>query len=180
MRPNPTRDTYVGAAVAVALAGLFAFSYGGKKMLASEASVGTYPVTAVFNRVDGLFEGDQVYLSGIPIGVVGKQYLDENFRAVVRLNLNSGVMLPTDSAAAIHTDGLFGAKFVVVEPGIEETALAANGVIQYTQDAVVVSELLDLIIAEGKARRAQDSNAQAEDTPAAPENQQPDSQQEGN
>ncbi|MCR4376485.1 MAG: MlaD family protein [Rhodospirillales bacterium] len=163
MKHNPTRDIWVGASAVVALAGLFAFSYAGKQMSA-EASVGAYPVVATFNRVDGLFEGDAVQLSGIRVGTVGAQHLDDNFRAVVTLNINSSTSLPVDSAVAIHTDGLFGSKSVVLEPGVEDKMLKAGDTIQYTQGAVVVGELLNLIIEEGRARRAKTNDATGNDT----------------
>lgn len=153
MQNNDNRDTVVGGLVVLVLAALFAFSYGGKE-LTTQASVGSYPVTAVFNRVDGLLEGDEVRLGGIRIGSVGAQSLDQNYRAVVTLNIDTGVGVPVDSAAAIHTDGLFGSKFVVLEPGVEETDLAAGDDIEYTQGAVIVGELLGLIIDEGHARQA--------------------------
>lgn len=152
MKINPTRDVFVGAAVVVALLGLFGLSYTGKQ-LSVEAGVGAYPVTATFNRVDGLFEGDEVRMGGIRIGTVGAQRLDKNYRAVVILNIDNDTMMPIDSAAAIHTDGLFGSKFVVFEPGIEDDMLKTGDEIQYTQGAMVVSELLNLIIEEGHARK---------------------------
>lgn len=156
MRHNPTRDMIVGATTMVALAGLFAVSYAGKQFSAS-ANVGTYPVVATFNRVDGLFEGNEVRLGGLRVGTVGSQVLDENFRAVVTMNIDSAMSIPTDSAVAIHTDGLFGSKFVVLEPGVEDVMMKAGDHIQYTQGAVVVGELLDLIIAEGRARKGNDA-----------------------
>lgn len=158
MQHNPTRDILVGATTMVALAGLFAFSYAGKQ-LSADASVGMYPVTATFNRVDGLFEGDEVRLAGIRVGTVGAQRLNEDFRAVVTLNIDSATTMPVDSAAAIHTDGLFGSKFVVLEPGVEDGVLKGGDHVQYTQGAVVVGELLSLIIDEGRARNAK-HNAQ--------------------
>ena len=152
MRNNDNRDTLVGGLVMVFIAALFAVSYGGKD-LSAQANVGTYPVTAVFNRIDGLFEGDEVRLGGIRIGTVAAQHLDQHFRAVVTLNIDSVVQVPIDSAAAIHTDGLFGSKFVVLEPGVEDQLLKAGDDIQYTQGAVIVGELLGLIIDEGRARK---------------------------
>jgi len=152
MQNNPNRDMLVGGLVVLLVAGLFSFSYAGKQMSA-EASVGTYPVTAVFSRVDGLFEGDEVRLGGIRVGTVGNQELDQNFRASVTLQIDNGVEIPVDTAAAIHTDGLFGSKFVVLEPGGEEDMIAAGGEITYTQGAIVVGEILGLIIDEGKARQ---------------------------
>jgi len=153
---NENRNTLVGGGVILVLAGLFAYSYGGKQ-LSAQANVGTYPVTAVFNRVDGLFEGDEVRLGGIRIGTVGQQVLDDNYRAVVTMNIKSGVQLPVDSAAAVHTDGLFGSKFVVLEPGVEDASMAAGDRIEYTQGAVIVGELLELIITEGRARQAENT-----------------------
>jgi hypothetical protein len=40
-----------------------------------------------------------------------------------------------------------------LEPGGDEATLADGGVITYTQDSLIVGELLDLIIAEGRMRR---------------------------
>ena len=162
MQNNPTRDKMVGAAVLLALGGLFAFSYAGKQMTA-QASVGAYPVTATFNRIDGLFEGDEVRMGGIRVGTVGEQRLDADYRAVVTLMLDNGFELPVDSAAAIHTDGLFGSKFVVLEPGIEEAPIQPGDSLQYTQGSVVVGELLNLIIEEGRARQAAASPSSQED-----------------
>ena len=154
MLQNPTRNAMVGGLVMAGLLGAFALSYSGKA-LSAKANVGTYSVLAIFNRVDGLFEGDEVRLGGIRVGTVGEQVLDANFRAHVTLNIDSVVELPLDSSAAIHTDGLFGSKFVVLEPGGEMDVLQPGGEILYTQDAVVVGELLELIIAEGKIKQAQ-------------------------
>lgn len=161
MRNNDNRDTLVGGLVMLVVAALFAVSYGGKD-LSAQANVGSYPVTAVFNRVDGLFEGDEVRLGGIRIGTVAAQKLDEHFRAVVTLNIDSAVQVPVDSAAAIHTDGLFGSKFVVFEPGVEEQSLKSGDAVEYTQGAVIVGELLGLIIDEGKARKEKNAAAKAD------------------
>jgi len=159
MKNDAKRDTLVGGLVFFFFAVLLMVSYGGKQM-ASKASVGTYPIRAVFSRVDGLFKGDEVRLGGIRMGTVGQQLLDKNFRAVVTLNMNDGLKIPVDSAAAIHTDGLLGSKFVVIDPGGAEKMLAAGDEIEYTQGSVVVSELLSLIIDEGKAKKAKQNTQQ--------------------
>ena len=147
-----SKEIAVGAVVFAFFLGVMIFMYGGQEDI-SEANEGTR-VSASFNRIDGLGEGDPVYLSGVRIGSVEKMYLNKDFRAVVTFWLREGVELPSDSSAAIHTDGLFGSKFIVLEPGAEESLLKNGSLITFTQDAVVVSELLDLIISEGKANRA--------------------------
>ena len=159
MKNNQNRDTLVGGLIFFVVVGLFAFSYAGKGAEA-ESNTTSYPLTAVFSRVDGLFTGNDVRLAGIRVGDVGEQVLDANFRVVVKLNIDNGVEIPIDSSVAIHTDGLFGSKFVVLEPGGEDAMLASGGEIEYTQGAMVVSELLSLIIDEGKAKQAKATKKQ--------------------
>lgn len=147
-----SREISVGAAVVASLVAVMIFLYTGAEDVTDKGS--GVRITADFNRVDGLIDGDPVFLSGIRIGTVEKMFLNENYRIVVALRLNEDVYVPIDSSAAIHTDGLFGGKFIVLEPGAEEAPMKSGAKITFTQDAVVVSELLDLIISEGKAKRA--------------------------
>ena len=114
-------------------------------------------VTAKFNKVDGLVEGSEVRLGGIKVGHVLKMKLDEQFRAVLSLKLEKALLIPADSSASIHTDGLFGYKFVVLEPGAETVYLKSGGELSFTQDAVVVGDLLELIISEGRVSRDQEA-----------------------
>ena len=93
-------------------------------------------------------------MGGVRIGRVSKLHLDNYFRAVVTMDLDNKYPYPLDTSASIHTDGLFGGKFIVLEPGAEENTLATGDEISLTQDAVVVSDLLELIIAEGKSAKA--------------------------
>ena len=113
-------------------------------------------VTAKFNKVDGLSEGSEVRLGGIKIGHVFKLALDDQFRAVITLKLDRSVPIPKDSSASIQTDGLFGAKFVVLEPGAEMVDLKPHDQLTFTQDAVIVADLLELIISEGRIARGHD------------------------
>lgn len=147
-----SREISVGAAVVALMLAVMFFLYSGAEDVSDEGS--GMRITADFNRVNGLIEGDSVFLSGIRIGTVEKMFLNKNYRIVVALRLNNDVYVPIDSSAAIHTDGLFGGKFIVLEPGAEEAPMKSGSKITFTQDAVVVSELLDLIISEGKAKRA--------------------------
>ena len=148
----------VGGMMLAVVALCFVASYSGDRLSPQSG----YAVTAGFNKVDGLADGDDVRLSGIRIGHVEGQKLDPHFRAVLTLRIESGIKLPADSSAAIHTDGLFGSKFIVIDPGGDLAMLEDGDEIQYTQDAVIVEHMLDLIIAEGKARRAAAAQPQGE------------------
>jgi len=148
------REIVIGAAtVALLIGGLVGMN--ARYQIASAGTDEGLIIYAKFNKVDGLVEGTEVRLGGIRIGHVSAMSLDDQFSAVVAFTIEKSVPLPTDTSAAIHTDGLFGAKFVVLEPGAEEAFLRSGGELNFTQDAVVVSDLLDLIISEGHVARRQ-------------------------
>ena len=112
-------------------------------------------ITAKFNKVDGLSKDSEVRLGGIKVGHVFRMALDDQFRAVITFKLDKSVSIPKDSSASIQTDGLFGAKFVVLEPGAETANLKSHDQLIFTQDAVIVTDLLELIISEGRIARGQ-------------------------
>ena len=147
------RQIIVGGLVVVGLVLMLALSFGRSAIEAPDG----YPLKAVFNRVDGLAEGDEVRLAGIRVGTVAEQILDDQFRAVVTFRIDENLKLPMDSSVAIHTDGLFGAKFAVLEPGGEEDLLEPGDEITFTQDAMTVDEILELIISQGRARQRKQS-----------------------
>jgi phospholipid/cholesterol/gamma-HCH transport system substrate-binding protein len=146
------REVAVGVTAMIVFAGILLLSY--LSMGEAGRARSGYLVHANFNRVDGLVAGDEVQVGGVPVGKVEAMALAENFRVRVSLRIDDDLPLPSDTSAAIHTDGLFGGKFVVLEPGGEESTLADGGVVTFTQDSLIVSELLDLVIAEGRAQRA--------------------------
>lgn len=155
--PTVTRDELrqiiTGTAAVVAVLALFLFAYQANRESARIPS-GGYRLTAMFNRVSGIGPGSPVEVAGIPVGAVETMSLQPDYRARVTMRIDLGVALPRDTSAAIHTDGLFGGRFLVLDPGGAEETLGDGEAIAFTQDAVVISELLDLIIAEGRAARA--------------------------
>lgn len=152
------RDTVTGAIV-VAVGVVFlalVYTRGGGE----EAGDG-YLLTAKFNKADGISVGSQVRLSGVTVGKVVGQTLDPDFRAVTTLRIAGNVQLTADTAAAIHTDGLLGGKYLELKPGGDDAVLKPGSRIEYTQDAVVVEELLEMIIQQGRSKRGFDADRPA-------------------
>lgn len=112
-----------------------------------------YQVFARFNRTDGLQIGNTVRLAGIDIGRVVDAKLDENFKAILTFEVKEAVKLPDDSSAAIVSSGIMGAKYIEIEPGGSEDMIPPGGEFSYTQDAMVIEELIERIISIGKAKR---------------------------
>ena len=147
-------EMMVGGGVVAVLLGALLLSYGGHT-IAKRTESGYYRLNATFNRVDGLLEGDEVRLGGIKVGTVAEMKLDPHFRAVLGLRIQDGLKLPRDSSASIQTAGLFGPKYIVLEPGGDDVNFKPGDKIIYTQEATIVSELLNLIISQGQAARGE-------------------------
>ncbi len=146
-----SRHSIVGFVALLALLVLGVLSFA---TTTTEKTAG-FDITADFDRVDGLSVGDEVLMSGIKIGEVTRMILTESFRARLTLNIDDGVELPSDSDARILTDGLFGSKFIEVNPGAEEEILEAGGEIEFTQESLVLQDLLDQVIGQGRSAQAE-------------------------
>jgi phospholipid/cholesterol/gamma-HCH transport system substrate-binding protein len=152
------KEVYIGAVTVALLVGVLGVM-NQSQMLSSKVETTHKRIIAKFNKVDGLSEGSDVRMGGIRVGRVTNMDLDSKFRAVVTMDVDSQFPYTLDTSAAIHTDGLFGVKFIVLEPGAEEAVLSSGDEISLTQDAVVVGDLLELIISEGNVAKAKRSNA---------------------
>lgn len=112
-----------------------------------------YAVYATFNRTDGLVIGDKVRMAGIDVGYVEKSVLDDDFRATLTLKIRSEIKIPDDSSASIVSSGIMGNKYIEIEPGGSEDFINENEEFVYTQDAIILEELIDRVISLGKAKR---------------------------
>jgi phospholipid/cholesterol/gamma-HCH transport system substrate-binding protein len=85
----------------------------------------TFKAYAVFKNVEGLKEGDNVWLSGVKIGTVRGVNIVSEGKVVVTLSLKDrqNEFIKRDATAFIGSDGLVGNKIVVIKPGIAEGVL---------------------------------------------------------
>ena len=146
-----SRDTVTGAVVVAVAALALGLVY--LKDARKSQDDAAYVVVARFNRLDGVSIGTPVRVSGVKVGAVAEQGLDPDFRAVTSLRISDQVALPADSSAAIRTDGLLGSKYIEIGPGGDDTMLKDGDSIVYTQDSMVIEELIEMIIEQGKGKR---------------------------
>ncbi|RED49950.1 MlaD family protein [Aestuariispira insulae] len=143
----------VGALVFVIGAAFMIYAY------ASDASPGRngegMHLTARFGAVDGITIGSPVLLAGIPIGKVTAQELEaESKAAIVTIAITEDIDLPIDSVAQVVSDGVFGGKYIRIEPGAELDMLMDGDPFEFVQDSVIMEELLELIITRAEERRS--------------------------
>lgn len=136
---NNIVETVIGAVV-LAVAALFLMVAYRTTDLAPASG---YELVARFDKVDGLSTGADVRMSGIKIGTVAVTELDrKTLEAVVRVTIDDGIDVPSDSAIKVAADGLLGGSFLSIEPGGEESSLPPGGEITYTQGSVNIIELV--------------------------------------
>ena len=148
-----TRYLKIGFGVAMGILFIIAFWILADNRINHQDAGTYYPLHARFNRTDGLLVGDLVRLAGMNIGKVVDAKLDENYKAILTLEIKDNIKLPDDSSASIVSSGLMGAKYIEIEPGGSEDILESGDEFSYTQDAMVIEELVDRIINIGKANR---------------------------
>ena len=98
---------------------------------------------ADFPKADGILIGADVRLAGMTIGKLVDQTINDNYSARLKLALDKRITLSTDSSVAIETDGIMGAKYLEISPGGEEETFKSGDSFIYTQDALLLDELLE-------------------------------------
>jgi phospholipid/cholesterol/gamma-HCH transport system substrate-binding protein len=85
----------------------------------------TFTVSAVFKNVEGLKEGDAVWLSGVRIGMVRGVKIIQEGQVIVSLSLRErqNEFIKKDATATIGSDGLVGNKIVVIRPGTADVII---------------------------------------------------------
>ena len=102
------------------------------KMAMHDEQSSYYSLLARFGRTDGLSVGDPVRIAGIDIGSVINAELDQNYKAVLTLEIKDGIKIPADSSVAIVSDGVLGSKYIEIEPGGDEEYLQDDAEFSYT------------------------------------------------
>ncbi|MBN1783447.1 MAG: MCE family protein [Alphaproteobacteria bacterium] len=126
-----------------ALAFLFLWTFFA--LIRQPSTVGGYQLSMVFDRADGLRNGDDVRLNGMKIGEVVAKEINADYQAVVTVEIES-IQLPDDSIAFIQTDGLFGGKYIQIGVGGSEDHFEDGDEVEYTQGSADIEGLAREVI----------------------------------
>ena len=139
MAENPM-EILAGALV---LAGAVAFvTYAGRGAGIGAAAT-TYPLHAAFRSVEGITPGTDVKLAGVKVGTIAALTLNpKTYMADAEIQIDKAILLPTDTAILISSEGLLGGNFVELVPGGATDNLAPGDEIEDTQGAVSLVSLL--------------------------------------
>jgi phospholipid/cholesterol/gamma-HCH transport system substrate-binding protein len=136
-------ETVMGAVVLVVAALFLFFAYSTSQVRAVEG----YPVTAQFERIDGIREGTDVRIAGVKVGSIVAENLDpKTFLATVKMSINPEYKLPDDTVAEIISSSLLGDKYMSLVPGGSDKIIPPGGQIKYTQAPVSLENLIGQMI----------------------------------
>ena len=136
-------EILVGLFVAAAIAAFFMLAMSVSNM-SSYGAGDSYEIKARFDNIGGLKVRSPVAAGGVTIGRVTEiQYNSDTYEAVVSMSIEEQYnKFPVDTAASILTSGLLGEQFIGFEPGAEEDFLKNGDVIDLTQSALVLEQII--------------------------------------
>jgi len=139
MRENTT-EVVVGAAV-LAAALSFLWVLAGTTGIGSASS--DLKLQANFRSAEGVTVGTDIRLAGVSIGTVSGLDLNlDTYRADATFAIDEGVAIPDDSAAVVASEGLLGGTYVEIVPGGSFEMYTDGALIEDTQGAVSLIQLL--------------------------------------
>ena len=123
-----------------------------------------YLLNAQFSDIGGLTIGSDVKIGGVVVGHVVDENLDpQTYAAVVKVQIDNNIKIPSDTSAAISSDGLLGGSYVGLSPGGSTTNLAAGQSFAVTQSAINIENLLgQFIFNMGKSSSSSGSSGSAQ------------------
>jgi phospholipid/cholesterol/gamma-HCH transport system substrate-binding protein len=168
-RKSHTLSLGTGSFVLLGFAALFYLTTQTTSRGLSFSSPPHYDVSALFDNIADLKVGAPVSMAGVEIGRVSKIDFDtKQFKAVVQMRLDARYKeIPTDSDAAIYTQGLLGGKFIGLTAGGADTFLKDKDRIEFTQSAFVLENLIGQVLANFTKSKADEQSAAAAPNPPA-------------
>jgi phospholipid/cholesterol/gamma-HCH transport system substrate-binding protein len=132
-------ESGMGMVVLVVAGVFFALAYNSTDFRADTG----YLISAEFNKIGSVKVGSDVRVSGVSVGRVVGVFLDpKSFMAKITFDIDAKYIFPLDTVAVIESEGLLGGNFVALIPGGDEDELVSGDVLEFTQDAVDISQML--------------------------------------
>lgn len=138
---------------------------------AGEISSGGYVLRAQFGSIGGLTVGSNVKIGGVVVGRVAAETLNAaTYAAEVTMTMDTRIKIPTDSSAAIASDGLLGGPYISISPGGSDEMMKPGSSFEVTQSAINIEDLIGKFIFSmgGSHNQGQGSGHGASDSSGNP------------
>ncbi|TDC89132.1 MlaD family protein [Actinomadura sp. 7K507] len=135
-------STLLKFVVFVVLTGLLTFYIA--QLILGTSFADRYRLTATFDDVTGLLEGDDVKVAGTPVGQV-KGIEVVRGKAVVEMQVDDEVRVPEDSTAAIRWRNVMGQRTIYLEPGKSQAKLGDGDRVPHTRSVVDLGAVVNAL-----------------------------------
>jgi len=137
---NRKVEFLVGCFVLVGLVAILylALQVGSARFFSSDS----YALEARFSSASGVNPGSRIEIAGVKVGTVKDVILNEQFFAIVTLELPNSLQLDDDTIASIKTAGLIGDRYINLLPGGSGIPLEAGDMIVDTESALDIESLI--------------------------------------
>jgi len=125
------------------LAGFLAFCYLAFNLgEVSFSNSRTMTIKAEFDNISGVKKGSSVQIAGVPVGKVTRVGLNTDNFAIVSIDIDRTLKIPTDSTASIKSQGIIGDKYIQIALGGDSKLLQEGGALVNTESAVDIESLI--------------------------------------
>ena len=97
---------------------------------------------SIFNYIEGISVGTDVEMAGLKIGIVDKISLNQNNEVVVEGIIDPIIDIPDDSILLIRSNGIFGKKSLLIEPGFGDIIENKSYLFTDTKDSYSIDMFL--------------------------------------
>ena len=103
----------------------------------------TISVSTVFDEVEGLQTGANVWFSGVKVGTVKELGFEDGSKVGIELSIdrNAAAFIPEDALAKIGSDGLIGSKLVVLYDGTPGGPPITDGDVLLAGEGVSIEDM---------------------------------------
>jgi phospholipid/cholesterol/gamma-HCH transport system substrate-binding protein len=138
---NNTLELVVGLFMVVGFAAFvyLALQLGEVSFLRSSK---TYVLKAEFTNVSGVKKGASVQVAGVVVGEVTDIELGEDAYAILSLQVNNSLKVPTDSMASVKSQGIIGDKYIQVSLGGAEELFKPGDMMVDTESSLDIESLI--------------------------------------
>jgi len=138
---NNTLEIVVGLFIIIGFAAFvyLALQLGEVSFLTSSS---TYTLKAEFDNVSGVKKGASVQVAGVDVGEVVGIELGKGDVAVLYLQLDNSLKVPTDSIASVKSKGIIGDKYIQLSMGGAAENFKPGEVLRDTESSLDIESLI--------------------------------------
>ncbi|MDP4612041.1 MAG: outer membrane lipid asymmetry maintenance protein MlaD [Opitutales bacterium] len=102
----------------------------------------SYELKARFSSISGVNTGSRIEIAGVRVGTVTEIVLNDDFFAILTLELPNSIQLDDDTIASVKTAGLIGDRYINLSPGGSGLPLEPGDTIVDTESAMDIEGLI--------------------------------------